>query len=107
MLDRKAILGFKDDRIEPIEVPELGGRVCIARLSAAEADKISKLPEDCPASVGIAILGLCDEAGERLFTEKDRDALGKLPATAMTKIANAILNLSGRGPDAADEAKNG
>lgn len=106
MLSRKDILGFKDSRVERVTVPELGGEVCIARLTAAEADKIAKIPEDCPGSVGVAILGVCDEDGKRLFSDDDAAALGKLPATAMKKLADAILELAGRAEGAGDDAKN-
>lgn len=103
-LSRDAILGFKDDRIGRVDVPEMGGEVCLASLTAAEADKIRTLGEDSiPVSVGIVILGACDDTGKRLFTDKDKTALSGLPASCMGKIANAILVHNGL---SGDEAKN-
>jgi hypothetical protein len=107
MLSRDAILGFKDTRIGRIDVPELGGEVCIASLTAQEADQIRKLGEDgTPASVGVVILGACDETGARLFTDKDKPALAKLPASVMGRIGNAILKHNGLTGEAQDEVKN-
>jgi hypothetical protein len=83
---------FKDDRIGKVEVPEMGGEVCVASLTVAEADKIKSLGEaTVPAVVGLVILGACDEDGKRLFKDSDAEALGKLPASALGKVANAIL----------------
>lgn len=104
MLDRKAILGFKDDRIGRVDVPEMGGEVCVASLTVAEADKIRTLGQtDVPFTVQVVILGACDDKGGRLFTDADVEALCALPASAMTKIGNAVLDHNGLG---GDEAKN-
>lgn len=108
MLTRDAILGFKDDRIGRVEVPELGGEVCIASLTAAEADKIRTLGEDgVPMSVGVVILGACDKNGKRLFTMKDAARVGELPASAVGRIAQAILRHNKLGGEDQEEAKNG
>jgi hypothetical protein len=105
-LDRETILAFKDDRIGKVEVSEMGGEVCIASLTVAEADKIKSLGEgDVPAVARLVILGACDEEGKRLFTDKDASALSKLPASALAKVANAILDHNGLGGDG--DAKNG
>ncbi len=103
-LSRKEILGHVDTRIGRVDVPEMGGDVCLASLTVAEADKIRTLGEnDIPAVVGLVILGACDETGKRLFTLDDKDALAKLPASALGKIANAVLAHNGL---AGDDEKN-
>lgn len=103
-LSREAILGHKDDRIGRIDVAEMGGEVCVASLTVAEADRIRTLGDaKIPAVVGLVILGACDADGARLFTDKDADALAKLPASALGKIANAVLSHNGL---AGDDAKN-
>jgi hypothetical protein len=107
MLNRDAILAFKDQRIGQVDVPALGGAVGLATLTAAEADRIRTLGEDgTPASVGIVILGACDAEGQRLFTEKDAKVLAGLPAAEVGKIAKAILEHNGLTGDSQDEAKN-
>jgi hypothetical protein len=107
-LGREAILGFKDNRIGRVDVSEMGGSVCIASLTVGEADRIRTLGDDgVPAVVGLVILGACDENGKRLFTAKDESALTKLPADALTKIANMVLKHNGMaGGDDSEEVKN-
>ena len=107
MLSRDTILGFKDERVETIEVPELGGTIGVAAFTAAEADTIRSIGDDgTPMSVGVVILGACDADGNRLFTAKDKPALCKLPASIVGKIANAILEHNGLTAKAQEEAKN-
>ncbi|MFZ5745278.1 MAG: hypothetical protein ACOY7T_12450 [Pseudomonadota bacterium] len=107
MLKRDAILAFKDKRIGKVEVPAFGGEVGLATLTAAEADRIRTLGEDgTPASVGIVLLGACDETGERLFKDDDKDFLAGLPAAEVGMIAKAILEHNGLTGDSQDAAKN-
>lgn len=107
MLNRDAILAFKDNRIGKLDVPTLGGEIGLATLTAAEADRIRLLGEDgVPASVGVVILGACDAEGNRLFTDKDAQALAGLPAAEVGAIAKAILDHNGLTGASQDEAKN-
>lgn len=105
-ISRDAILAFEDTNIGRVEVKEFGGEVCVATLTAEEADQIRKLPEDVPSNVSLVILGACDEGGKRLFKKGDAGALGKKPSKALTTIANAVLRHNGLLAEAADEAKN-
>ena len=106
-LDRKAILDFKDVDVTTVFVKEFGGDVCVATLSALEADKIKDLGESgVPANVGLVILGACDAKGERLFTDEDAPVLGMKPAKALTTIANMVLKHNAMSGDADEEAKN-
>lgn len=107
MLDRDAILAFKDKRIGKVEVDALGGEIGIATLTAAEADRIRLLGQDgLPISVGVVILGACDAEGNRLFKDEDAAKLAGLPAGEVGKIAKAILAHNGLTGDSQDEAKN-
>lgn len=105
-VSRDTILCYEDKNIGRVEVVEFGGEVCLATLTAEEADFIRRLPEDVPSNVSVVILGACDEGGKRLFTTADADALKRKPSKALTTIANAILRHNGLIADAADEAKN-
>lgn len=107
MLTREAFLGHVDNRIGRVDVPELGGEVCLAGFTVAEADSFRKLDPESSAVVALVVMGVCDEKGKRLFTEKDYDALAKLPAAALGRIASAVLEHNGLGKSAVDEAKNG
>lgn len=105
-VSREIILGFDTVEIDRVFVKEFGGDVCVATLSADEADQISSLGEEFPATVGLVILGACDEDGKRLFTKKDAAALSKKPAKAIGAIAKKVLSHNGLGSEAAAEAKN-
>ncbi len=106
-LSRDQILKHVDTRIGKVDVPEMGGEVCVASLTVAEADQIRSLGEDgVPAGVKIAILCACDDKGARLFTADDTDALKALPASAIGTIATAALKHNGLHTEASDEAKN-
>lgn len=95
-LSREAILRHVDKRIGKVEVEEFGGEVCVASLTVAEADRIRTISDsDVPASVVITILGACGGDGVRLFTDADIDALKAMPASAISKIANAVLKHNG------------
>ena len=108
MLTREKILGHVDTRIGKVDVPEMGGEVSVASLTVAEADKVRTLGADgVPAVVRLVILGTCDADGKRLFTDNDAEALGGLPATALSKIANAVLSHNGLTSEAAEDSKNG
>lgn len=105
MLSRDAFLGFKDDRLVTVEVPELGGEVTIGSFTVEEMDRIARLDANAIASIEAIILGVCDADGLRLFTEKDRDKLKKLPARVASKLAKAIFEHNGLGA-AAEDPKN-
>lgn len=95
MLSRDKILGYRDDRIGRLDVPDLGGEVGLARLTVAEADRLAKLDSGASANLELLILGVCDDEGKRLFSDKDRDALKKLPNDVVRMVAQAILTHNG------------
>jgi len=107
-LNRDKILGYTAKPKGKVDVAEFGGEVWIAELTVDEADQFRILGTDgVPANVRLTVMGACDDKGVRLFSDEDIPALRKLPAAAMTTIANAVLRLNGASSEAADEAKNG
>jgi len=106
-LSRDDFLKHVDKRIGRVDVPEMGGEVCVASLTVAEADQFRGLGEDgIPASLKIAILCVCDEAGTRLFTMADVDVLKAMPVTAIGAIATAALKHNGLHGSSGEKAKN-
>lgn len=89
-LNKKAILAAKDAKIEgPIHVPEWGGDVFIRTISGSERDSF----EDSYAEqkmkafrVRFLVMTLCDEAGERLFEDKESDELGKKSSVVINRL---------------------
>lgn len=111
ILDKTAILAADDLSYEDVEVPEWGGMVRVRMLSALERDGLmaeffdleknkvrsNKLPE---FRVRLAALTMVDEAGERLFGDKEIAALGKKSSAAIERVAEAAAQLNGLGAEA-------
>jgi|TARA_R100000734_G_C3316578_1_gene109134 hypothetical protein len=102
MLDRDAILNVVDLKPEVVEVPEWGGSLYIRMLTASERDKFEascvgtgKKQNLTNIRARLVVLCACDEAGERLFTDADAEALGRKSAAAVDKVFGACSKLNG------------
>lgn len=102
MLDRDAILNVVDLKPEVVEVPEWGGSLYIRMLTASERDKFEascvgtgKKQNLANIRARLVVLCACDEAGERLFTDGDAEALGRKSAAAVDKVFGACSKLNG------------
>jgi hypothetical protein len=102
MLDREAILNVVDLKPEVVEVPEWGGSLYIRMLTASERDKFEascvgtgKKQNLTNIRARLVVLCACDEAGERLFTDADAEALGRKSAAAVDKVFGACSKLNG------------
>lgn len=106
-LNRDTILAAKDIHIELLHVPEWSGDVYIKTLSGAERDKLEseiiefgangqpkKMRMDKIRSL-ICALAICDENGERLFGDKDIDALAEKSAAALDRVSAKATNMAG------------
>lgn len=112
MLNRDQILGCNDIVIEQVEVPEWGGTVCVKTLTGTERDSLEiSMVKEKKSDEGLnmknfraklASFAICDEKGERLFTEKDIDALTNKSASALQRVFNVASKLSGLTPEDAD-----
>lgn len=105
VLGRDAILAAPDLTTHRVEVPEWGGAVYVRGLTAAERDafeaSIVQVGADGSKQVAtgnirarLVVLGCCDEAGERLFTDEDVAALGAKSAGALERLFDTIRHLS-------------
>ena len=107
MLTRDEILGADDLTSSVVEVPEWGGCVRVRAMSAAERDafdeeilKRNELREDgvpnASANITALLVALTaiDDAGERLFTEADIEALGAKSGGAMARVFNTARALN-------------
>ncbi len=102
MLDRDAILNVVDLKPEVVEVPEWGGSLYIRMLTASERDKFEascvgtgKKQNLTNIRARLVVLCACDEAGERMFTDGDAEALGRKSAAAVDKVFGACSKLNG------------
>lgn len=113
LLKRDDILNINDLPFEDVEVPEWGGVVRIRALTAAERDKFEASivvrkgnktelnPENMRAK--LVALAAIDEEGNRLFTEKDVEVLGRKSAAALDRLFQVAQKLSGLSPESLEE----
>jgi len=105
-LKRDDILKVQDITVEKVEVPEWGGDVYVKALTGTERDlfeasiiethgqgKSRVRLENIRAK--LVALSACDEKGERLFSAKDAEALGKKSAAALQRVFVVVQRLSG------------
>ena len=88
-LSKAAILSARDTRVEKFEVKEWGGDVFIRTLSGTERDAFEEsFLEDRkrPIRERFLVLTLCDEGGNRLFTDEEIAELGKKNSTILNRI---------------------
>jgi hypothetical protein len=118
-LSKAAILAAASQAlpVERVEVPELGGYVFIRAMSGRERDAWEKsliVGRGKRASVDTANVRarltartLCDEKGERLFSDADADQLGALRVDVLQKLFNVAQRLSGVSDDDVEELGKG
>ena len=91
-LSKHQILGASDNSIKKIEVPEWGGEVCLRVMSVGERDEYEnewlRSKERGMPNFRTKFLGktLCDESGNRLFTDSEINELSKKSAVVMNRL---------------------
>lgn len=106
LLTKDAILGADDRATVDVEVPEWGGTVRVRALSGTERDAyevaLAGVRPDGTRRLNLVnvrarliAMACVDEAGERLFTDKDVEALGAKSGVAMQRVFEAAQALSG------------
>lgn len=106
-LKRREILAAKDFRLEPVDVPEWGGRVYVRTMTGEERDAFEdKVLEIRDPKTGIpkSIKGLktllvsltaCDKEGKRLFAgDGDAKKLAQKSGAAIERIFEVAQRLS-------------
>ncbi len=106
VLTRDQILGADDLPTEEVQVPEWGGSVFIRSMTGTQRDKfeaqfIKARDSGAPLVLRskLAVLTVCNEKGELVFTEPDMIELGKKSAKALDRVFGASTRLSGIGED--------
>lgn len=88
-LSKSKILAANDNKLDTVEVPEWGGEVCVKVLSGTDRDAFEEAYSEQKMKnfrSRFLVLTLCDEKGERLFTEKEVDELGKKSAVVLARL---------------------
>lgn len=105
ILSKANILSASDIQKELVTVVEWGGEVFVKGLSGAERDQfensiISMRGKDQKINLSnirakLASLSICDEDGNRLFTDADVLALSQKSAAALQRVFSVAQRLSG------------
>jgi hypothetical protein len=105
ILTRDQILSSADLEKQLVSVPEWGGDVCVRSLTGAERDKFeSGMIEQRGKSQSVNLLNIraklaamtiCDEDGQRIFTDLDVKALAEKSALALNRVFEIARKLSG------------
>lgn len=118
---RDAILAANDRKLEPLEVAEWGVTVYLRELSAEQVSRYRAIAvgavnaqtrevtdPSALMNVGCQVVawGVCDEQGERVFSDADVKELGEKNADVIDRLSSQILRLSGLGRTVADAKKN-
>ena len=109
LLTKEAILSANDRKTEDVSVPEWGGTVRVATMSASERDKWEAetygdgKPKTEDFRARFVALCLVGEDGKRLFTDKEVGELGKKSAAALQRVFTAAQKLNALTDDAVEE----
>lgn len=108
-LNREEILAASDLKTETVEVPEWGGQVIVKTLMGFERDEFEAslfIGPDGKPTIGrtaenvrakLIAASTVDEAGARMFTAEDVEALGKKSAKALDRVFSAAQAVNGMG----------
>jgi hypothetical protein len=115
LTSRRAILDLADLPTETVLVPEWGGAVRVRGLTGKERDdyeggimvsrrnpKTGDLTQEMNLAnvrARLVVRSVVDEAGQRVFTDEDAEALGGKSAHAVSRIFDVAQRLSGMRPE--------
>lgn len=102
LLTKEQILSSNDRPTQDMEVPEWGGTVRIRSMTGAERDTFEtemfglKDPKQRAANMRARLVSRClvNEAGERLFSDKEAIELGKKSCAALDRVYEVVAKLN-------------
>lgn len=113
ILKREEILQAADLQVEEVQVPEWGGSVLVRGMTGAERDQFESTAVERKGTTyhvnmqnvraRLAAACVVDEGGERMFSEKDVEALGKKSGAALQRVFDVAMRLSGMTPADVEE----
>jgi hypothetical protein len=109
---RDQILSAADLRSERVTIPEWGVEVEVRGLTGTQRARLMRSGFDASGTVDferlypeLAIASTFDpDSGEAVFTEADRDALNGKSGSALERLAQAAMRVSGLSADATEQA---
>lgn len=96
-LSKAKILAANDVKLEKVPVPEWGDDVYIKTLSGTDRDLFEEAYSGEKMKnfrARFLVLTLCDEAGERLFSDGEVDQLGKKSAFVINRLFEKAWSLN-------------
>lgn len=101
-LSKAALLAAANQtKLEPLELPELGGTVYVKAMTAGEREAFEQdmdgkdLIKSKKVRATVFANSVTDENGNRLFTSDDIDAINNLPASIVSKVFDKSNELNG------------
>jgi len=97
VLSKDAIKQVSDYKVETVSVPEWGGDVCIKTLSGTERDAFEEGYSEQKMKnfrARFLVLTLCDEGGQRLYSDDEAGELGSKSAVVLTRLFDAAWALN-------------
>ena len=96
ILSKSQIIAAKDQKLISVDVPEWGGDVMVRVMTGTERDRFEAEFVNGNKSVDmvrakLVAKCLCDESGERLFTEQDIPALGEKSAAVLDRLFSVCM----------------
>ena len=113
ILTKEQIVAVNDITTETVSVPEWGGEVLVKVMSGTERDAFEgsifeQKGKDIQRNLGnlrakLVSKCLVDEKGNRLFTDKEVEIIGKKSAKVLDRIYEVCVKLNGIGPKDVEE----
>ena len=114
LLSREQILASNDLEKELVAVPEWGGEVYVRVMKGSERDYFESLIPDKELNPSqrieslrevLAALTMCDEAGGRLFSYEEIEALSEKSSMALDRVYTVAVRLNKLGKADLEETK--
>jgi hypothetical protein len=101
MLTRDEILAKTSLKKQTVHVPEWAGDVIVSEMNGASRDEWEQSLQDRDSKgrlisprAKLVIATVVDEAGNRMFTDKDTDAISKLSSSSLIMICDAAQKIN-------------
>lgn len=109
-LTADAIFSAVDMKVEPVDVPEWGGKIYVRRLTGRERDEFEQLMQDRRQGrnalkvqgviAKTVVLAACTAGGTKLFQGKDAEGkLNEKACAPLMRIFDAAMSISGMKED--------
>lgn len=108
-LNKAAILAAGDVALSKVNVPEWGGDVFIKTISGVDRDRFEDGYSEQKMKnfrSRFLVLTLCDEKGDRLFTDAEVEELSKKSSIVLNRLFEKAWSLNAFTNEAIDELGN-